>query len=307
MINDREEEDDDDDDDDDIPLEFQPIVASQLHSIAAEEEKEASITNLFGHEDDNDNDIDAFQSINIGSSSPIPLSFTVRLPPDIGTLFAHRVWSGSKLLAEYLAKHATDEWLMLPQSSMIEFGAGTALPSLVALAYDCPCAVLTDYPHDDLLQAMRDTVGRNWDVCGRPKGRVAVMGHAWGTSTDQVVAAVPHHSKNTPFYFDIAILSECIWLHRSHSDLLTSIHRLLHPISGRAIVTYAHHVPGHEAADEAFFTLAQSGPYQLETIIHESHDCSYMWDDTKTIVVHLKVLARRQAAITKRWIGNVNN
>jgi hypothetical protein len=136
--------------------------------------------------------------------------------------------------------------------------------------------MLTDFPEDDLLASIRHTVGVNWTTCGRPHGRVAVLGHEWGTDTTPVqlalrelVAAgatsVASSSAEPPCLFDTALLSECLWMHRSHAALAKSLDCLLHPTRGTAILTFCHHVPGHEGADLAFFQLCER-TYNLVTV-----------------------------------------
>lgn len=219
-------------------------------------------------------------------------TFRLRIPPDVGTLFAHRVWSGSKLLAEFLASNSE---LYVAGKRTIEFGAGTALPSLVALACGSEFSIITDYPDNDILQAIRESVGYNWESCGGPVGRVAVVGHEWGSGAEEILKAAGQLSSSTAndeeLFFDLAILSECIWMHRSHAALVQSLDSLLHPNRGVALVTYAHHIPGCEAADDAFFDLCRR--CRLEIVHEESHEMAYMWENGKTIRVFLKVLSRR--------------
>jgi hypothetical protein len=73
--------------------------------------------------------------------------------------------------------------------------------------------------------------------------------------------------------------------------LVQSLDCLLHPVTGKAIVTYAHHVPGMEAADDAFFDVALQNA-GLETIELCEREMEYMWDNNKRITVYLRVLAR---------------
>jgi nicotinamide N-methyltransferase len=222
------------------------------------------------------------------------LQYRLRSPPDVGTLFAHRVWSGSKFLAEFLASHAD---LYVKNKRTVELGAGTALPSLVALTHGSQLSVITDYPDEGVLQAIKETVGLNWESCGEPLGRVAVAGHEWGTGMKGVAEAVEQIScsdeqKEEGISFDLAILSECLWMHRAHGALVQSLSKLLHPEQSFAIATYAHHVPGCEEQDDAFFHLCKQNGFDI--VHEESQEMPYMWDSSKTIVVHLKVMCRAQ-------------
>jgi nicotinamide N-methyltransferase len=215
------------------------------------------------------------------------LKYRLRAPPDVGTLFAHRVWSGSKFLAGFLASHAD---LYVKNKRTVELGAGTALPSLVSLAHGSQLSVITDYPDEGVLQAIKETVGLNWESCGEPLGRVAVVGHEWGTKVEEVVNQISgsDEQKDEGIYFDLAILSECLWKHRAHGALVQSLSRLLHPERSFAIATYAHHVPGCEKQDDAFFDLCKQNGFDI--VHEESQEMPYMWDSSKTIMVHLKVM-----------------
>lgn len=266
-----------------VPEEFLP-------STIVEESNEYS--NLFAECDDGVENSPATEEVSVG-----PYTFLLRQPPDVGTLFAHRVWSGSKLLAEFLVSRSA---IYCADKRTIEFGAGTALPSLVAAAANSKFSVITDYPDESVLQCLRETVGYNWEVCQRPAGKIAVVGHEWGTSIDGISEAVQRldgadAARAVCPAFDVAFLSECLWMHRCHAALVQSLDRVLHPDTGRAIVTYAHHVPGMEKADDAFFLLAKNAGWVV--VERQEHDVEYMWDKDKRITEYLCVLARCSAKV----------
>ena len=241
-------------------------------------------------EDDDENHSWCTESVSV-----FGLIFHLTIPPDKLSLFAHRVWSGSKLLAYFIARNRH----YVEHKRTIEFGAGTGLPSLMALACQSRYSILTDYPDDDVIQSIRETVGLNWDVCRDPRNRVSVVGHKWGSSVESIQGAVrqlratsaDNHEDHVSTEFDAIFLSECLWMHRSHSDLAKSLSRLLHP-DGYALVTYSHHVPGCEAADDAFFSFCEEH-YDIGTIHEESQEMEYMWNPEKSLRVYLRVLSRR--------------
>jgi predicted nicotinamide N-methyase len=176
----------------------------------------------------------------------------------------------------------------------------------VALAHGSLLSVITDYPDEGVLQAIKETVGLNWESCGEPLGRVAVVGHEWGTATDGVADVVKQISGSDEqneegIYFDLAILSECLWMHRAHGALVQSLSKLLHPEKSFAIATYAHHVPGYEEQDDAFFDLCKENGFDI--VHEESQEMPYMWDSSKTIVVQLKVMCRAQAYDAKQELA----
>jgi nicotinamide N-methyltransferase len=274
-----------------IPAEFLPKLANDDTTNGDSSE----FGNLF-HEDDDDDDLDPSDRNRDGTTTEevtiAGLKYRLRSPPDVGTLFAHQVWSGSKFLADFLASNA-DRYLKNKRT--VEFGAGTALPSLVALACGSQLSVITDYPDEGVLNAIKETVGCNWETCAEPLGRVAVVGHEWGTETDGVTQALSKMSGSDEqddgnLCFDLAILSECLWMHRTHAALAQSLSKLLHSEQSFAVLTYAHHVPGFEEQDDAFFDLCNQ--YGFDIVHEESQEMAYMWDTSKTIVVNLKVLCR---------------
>jgi predicted nicotinamide N-methyase len=245
------------------------------------------IAGLFAQDDsDTDEDDGMFQDVTLADST-----YKLKLAPSTGTLFCDQVWSGSKLLAEFLALNAQT---YVTGKRTIELGAGTALPSLVALSHDSSFSLITDFPDKQLLQAIRETVGWNWSACSCPKDRVAVLGHEWGTSVDdllKVASSSQLASDDADTYFDLAILSECLWKHRCHAALAKSLDEVLHPSRGVAVLTYAHHIPGKEREDDAFFDICEA-EYGLKVAMKIPNQVEYQWDNEKSITEFLVVLRR---------------
>ena len=305
-----------------VPVQFRLKEDVKKQGSGADEDTPDSLAVLFHVPDDNDND----DAENHSSTSPTKvevgsMSFLVQQPPDKGTLFAHQVWSGSRLLAQYVLDHPQ----LVQNMSTIEFGAGTALPSLAALKNGSKFTVITDYPDEDMLQAIRETVGHNWNTLYTQSSadgplledRVVVAGHEWGTCTKAIQQQVTMAQQNiqtteedddddddnengtirsdtmTSSLFDVALLSECLWNHSLHEKLAASLNALLHPTHGIAILTYAHHIPGLEEQDDSFFTFCQE-QYGFQTLHQHTltHTMPYMWDSTKTIPIQLKVMVR---------------
>lgn len=271
--------------------------------------------------------------------------FLLTCAPDDGsadaTLFAYTVWSGSKLMARWFVEHPE----LVRGKRTVELGAASALPSLVALALGSGTSVITDYPEPKVIAAINDNVDLNRELCSSggdlEGGRVAVVGHLWGSSVGPVTAAlVPGGARGeagavvvereageagevgdageagevgevargeavagdahdvaaaaaTPAaHFDVAFLSECLWMHREHEALARSVDALLGP-GGAAYLTFAHHIPGMEDADDAFFALCEERyGFATEELCVESMD--YMWDARKSVAVYLRKITRVQ-------------
>lgn len=235
---------------------------------------EAQLSTLF---DDDEGEEENLVEVSIEGNQ----IFRVVPPPDKGTLFAHRVWSGSKLMANYILSHVEE---YVTGKTTIEFGAGTAIPSLTALSLGTRYSLITDYPDDEVLQSIRETVGHNWQP--KMNNRVKVLGHEWGGEVDCLLES------SGVSQFDVAFLSECLWMHNTHQALAQSLDRVLHPTHGIAILTYAHHVPGYEAEDDAFFKICES-KYGMSIAHACMEKMEYMWNSDKTIAVYLKVLKRK--------------
>ncbi|KAL4156975.1 hypothetical protein PRNP1_006001 [Phytophthora ramorum] len=210
--------------------------------------------------------------LDVGSSAP---HFRISVADDDGaipgSLFACAVWNGARFIAMHFAKHPE----LVEGHSVVEFGAASALPSLVALHFGAKVAMITDYPNDLLLKNIETNIRRNDKLLG--SGRHQVRGHLWGSDTAELLSCLedsstegtdsskdddqgPESSKcgdeSVKDQFDVVVIAECLWLHHLHSDLLKSIDSCLAP-DGKVFVSFAHHVPGHEQNDLSFFTKAK--------------------------------------------------
>jgi len=249
-------------------------------------------TSLLFNDDDESNRNDSLNWTNVRIDG-IPSEFVIEYPPDVGTLFAHQIWSGSKFLSLHLAKNPQ----FVQNKCTLELGAGTALPSLSSLYLGSRVSIITDYPDDRIVNSIRRTVERNAEAC-RSDHRVDVIGYEWGTDVTSIRratsslfslqsekeklaenndAAVPTPNN---FSFDVILLSECLWIHRTHAALAESIHKLLNPTTGIVLLTYAHHVPGMEEKDDSFFDIMKE-KYGLITTHVETRSMQYMWDEKK--------------------------
>ncbi|EGZ19268.1 hypothetical protein PHYSODRAFT_557085 [Phytophthora sojae] len=171
---------------------------------------------------------DFVQELDVGPSAP---HFRISVADDDGgipgSLFACAVWNGAvrRFIAMHIAKHPE----LVKGRSVVEFGAASALPSLVALHFGAEVAVMTDYPNDLLLKNIRANIKRNEHLLG--SGRREVRGHLWGSDTigllscldatepasdlvDSAGKDADDGGNNSPkSRFDVAVVAECLWLH----------------------------------------------------------------------------------------------
>lgn len=150
-------------------------------------------------------------------------------------LFSHFLWNSSLLLAEFLEagtlmppndRPALSSPLGPPLGhfditdlTLIELGAGTALPSQLAALMGARRVVMTDYPAPAVLSNLCQNVERNIKPEFSPlsiAARVEVDGHAWGD------LHTPFAKKNH-YAFDRVLACDCLWMPWQHDSLLRSI------------------------------------------------------------------------------------
>mmetsp|Transcript_48292 Transcript_48292/g.154647 ORF Transcript_48292/g.154647 Transcript_48292/m.154647 type:complete len:279 (+) Transcript_48292:195-1031(+) len=133
-----------------------------------------------------------------------------------GDVIGLDVWPASLLLAEYLAAHK-DEVLEAGRGGVVELGAGTALPSLVAAKAGCRRVVITDYdPHVRALQEASIQASKVAGVC-------SVRCLDW---------AAPAHDEVPVRSFSLALGSECLYVGWMAGGLLRAMHHVLEPEEG---------------------------------------------------------------------------
>ncbi|KAI9276253.1 putative methyltransferase-domain-containing protein [Sporodiniella umbellata] len=159
-------------------------------------------------------------------------------------LWAHHLWNASKVFAGMFDENP----LLVKDKSVLELGAGGALPSLVAAINGATKVVVTDYPDKDLIENIEFNVKQN-----TPDLNVQVEGYIWGTNTDKLKEALPSGQTT----YDVIILSDLIFNHSQHHAMLKTCRELLTPHTGRVYVFYTHHRPQFAERDVQFFSIAQ--------------------------------------------------
>ncbi|KZT64543.1 hypothetical protein DAEQUDRAFT_678413 [Daedalea quercina L-15889] len=136
------------------------------------------------------------------------------------TLLADHLFSPSLLLAEHIERGL----IPLERKTVVELGAGCALPSLLAstLAHPPSLVVITDYPDETILGNLRQNVARN---AGKTADGCVVQccGYEWGKDPRPLLASLSATSPG----FDVVILSDLLHFDASHTVLLASLTALL--------------------------------------------------------------------------------
>lgn len=159
------------------------------------------------------------------------------------TLFAHHVWNGARAAARWLDEHAETA---VRDLRVLELGAGSGLPSLVAISCSARFTMITDYPYPELVRTMQGNLDRNGFA-----ERCAVAGYNWGTDASALVGGGA---------YECVVLADCLWNHEKHEALVASVlATLARSAEARALVTFSHHIPGEasKAKDLNFFALAR--------------------------------------------------
>ncbi|KAA1472415.1 hypothetical protein DENSPDRAFT_778485 [Dentipellis sp. KUC8613] len=134
------------------------------------------------------------------------------------TLLADHVFSPSLLLAERIER----KLFPVKGRTMIELGAGTAVPSFVASILPEPpsLVVATDYPDAGILGNLKSNLERNRGSINNDC-KVYCDGYEWGQDTvsERAPASAPG--------FDIVVLSDLLHFDRAHPDLIASLTALL--------------------------------------------------------------------------------
>lgn len=213
-------------------------------------------------------------------------------PPSKGAIdgaFAHLLWNGGKLLAEYLGREPG----VVRGKRVVELGCATALPSLVSLRMGCAFCCLADLPRPELLEVVRANVVANAGTFG--SGAYEVRGYqfnvfspkaltmpaaeydetyreapkVWptrGPSGSTIASSIvrqvrrrvskPASSSRGALAYDVALVADMIYLHSLHSQLLETLSSVLRP-GGVAFLTFMHRFEGKEDDDLKFFELAR--------------------------------------------------
>lgn len=178
-------------------------------------------------------------------------------------LWGHYLWNAAVVAAEYIVK--TFPPAMLQAMTFVELGAGAGLPSIVAARHGARHVVATDYPDNTLLRNLEDNVRR----CVPERGygpAAAVHGLKWGCGPDDQWAVSQ---------FDVIVLSDLIFNHSQHANLLQTCAMLSGP-STVILVTFSHHRPHKMLDDLKFFEVARD-QFGLAVRHVESHRCAPMF------------------------------
>jgi nicotinamide N-methyltransferase len=170
------------------------------------------------------------------------------------SLFADNLWPGCFVLADILASNPH----LCRDKYVLELGAGSALPSLVAAVLSAKRIVISDYPEASVMENIEENIVQN-----KLSSNTVAQSHAWGDNVEPLLELIqnPQITLCAQCKYDLLLCAELLWkdTYSQHTKLLQSISQLLCPSTGIAIVTFVHRpAQGHtKDSDLEFFLRAQ--------------------------------------------------
>ncbi|KAL2162180.1 hypothetical protein VTH06DRAFT_7093 [Thermothelomyces fergusii] len=191
---------------------------------------------------------------------------------------AHHLWNGARVTAAHFEAHPH----LVRGRTVLELGAGAALPSLVAAALGARRVVATDFPDAELLE----TMWRNVRGCGLIPGagaepgelNIAVEGLVWGADPARVLAHLGEEERERGF--DVLVLADLLFRHSNHGDMLRTVRQTLKKArESRALVVFTSYRPWLRHKDLAFFDLAREQGFVVEKVLEKKLDRPLFEDD----------------------------
>ena len=195
-------------------------------------------------------------------------------------LEAHRVWNGARATADLFGA----EPARVRGRAVVELGAASGLPSLVAGALGARRVVLTDFPDPDLVATMARNIALWRTDVGFPaeedeetdREAVVTTGYVWGGDPAPLLGLLPAGSRG----FDVVIMADLLFRHSAHGHLVESIHGLLRRSSdAAAYVIFTSYRPWLRDKDLAFFDVARESGLVVEPLFEKKTERPLFEDD----------------------------
>jgi len=190
----------------------------------------------------------------------------------ISPLYGHILTNACKYIAKYLE---INRGTLVKNKTVIEFGSGGALPSILCAKLGASMSLATDYPDPDLVNNIDSNIQRN-----QVQNNCKALGFIWGNDIHDILSIIsrPPIERKT---FDTLILSDVIFNHTEHYKLLKTCKQLVTPKTGKILVTFSPHRPKLLDADLSFFEKAQEQPYNFHVDFVEMVHYSPLFKDDK--------------------------
>lgn len=189
-------------------------------------------------------------------------------------LFAHYLWNAAVIAADLIetASNSTNNEYTnsnpfnVHSRTILELGAGTALPSLISALAGAKSITVTDHPESPSIT--NNTITTNMHTNLRPPGAearskssVQIAGHVWGTPTFYSAShyGVPLSTLSETRY-DRLLICDCLWMPSQHSNLITSIVLWLSRSSDSSAIVIAGFHTGRSTVRDFFSLATASSP-----------------------------------------------
>lgn len=199
-------------------------------------------------------------------------------------LEAHHLWNGARVVAA----HFEADPALVRGRTVLELGAGAALPSIVAAVLGARKVVATDFPDPDLVENM----WRNVRGCGliEPlapaegeeggEERIVAEGLVWGADPARVLRHLPEGPGPGPGAdggegeekkgFDVLVLADLLFRHSEHANMLRTIRQTLkRSRDSKAFVVFTSYRPWLRHKDLGFFDLARQEGFVVEKVLEK--------------------------------------
>lgn len=172
---------------------------------------------------------------------------------------AHHLWNGAKVVSDYFEA----EPARVRGRTVLELGAASGLPSLVAGVLGARKVVMTDFPDPDLVVNMQ----KNIDACDEttePRGQMAsavdAAGFVWGGDVAPLLARLPEERGR----FDVLILADLLFRHNEHGSLVKTIREAMGTTADSvAYVFFTSYRPWKRDLDMKFFDVAREAGLEV--------------------------------------------
>ncbi|MDI1488576.1 MAG: Protein N-terminal and lysine N-methyltransferase efm7 [Ramalina farinacea] len=138
------------------------------------------------NDDDPALDLAMFEEPADYTSNPSPpsklITYTLLSGRTLNLRLGHHLWQGATTLTHYLSQHPP----LIHRKSILELGAGAALPSLCAADLGAARVVVTDYPDAELIDNIAWNIAEN---CAG-NGQITAQGYLWGADVGPLLDAL---------------------------------------------------------------------------------------------------------------------